>query len=76
MKRLLLPLLLLLLSGCKYGSQFEAMQACQRQWGTYAEYDSKDGYRQCINEPSSRKVLGKLWKNPYGDGEVKKRFAY
>ena len=76
MKRLLLPLLLLLLSGCKYGSQYEAMQACQRHWGTYSEYDSKDGYRQCINEPSSKKVLGMHWKNPYGDGEVKKRFAY
>ena len=33
MKRLLLPLLLLLLSGCKYGSEREALEACD-EWMT------------------------------------------
>ena len=30
MKRLLLPILLLLLTGCKYGSQYEAIEACDK----------------------------------------------
>ena len=30
MKRLLLPLLLLMLSGCKYGSEYEAKEACEK----------------------------------------------
>ena len=52
MKRLLLPLLLILLSGCSYGSQYEAMNAC-RDW-----LDGNKLDRTCQSDFLSRKILG------------------
>ena len=68
MKRLLLALLLLLISGCKYGSQDEALYACFRWWRR------SPVFRYCITEDTSREVLGKEYVGSFL--EVKKRFAY
>ena len=79
MKRLLLaPLVLLFLSGCGYGSQKEAMDACKREWEQIGIYPKthKDYFRRCDDEPSSRKVLGLYWKSQFSGSFVEKRYSY
>ena len=71
MKRLLLPLLLLLISGCKYGSQYEAMQACKENWAKETWHT-----QYCQDDNGSRKVLGMRLNMDTYKQEVKKRFAY
>ena len=70
MKRLLFPLSLLLLSGCKYGSQFEAMEACIKKWDGVTD----KGSQYCQTEEASNKVLGLRWNE--GETKVIKRFKY
>tara|TARA_B100001027_G_C16111368_1_gene260636 strand:- start:394 stop:624 length:231 start_codon:yes stop_codon:yes gene_type:complete len=76
MKRLLLPLLLLLLSGCKYGSEFEANDACYK-WRV-KQYEKKEYSKnfsiECMIERSTRKILGLVKEND--TYSVPKRFAY
>ncbi len=70
MKRLLLPLLLLLLSGCKYGSQFEAIEACMKKW----EGLTDKGSQTCQTEKATNQVLGVRLNE--GETKVIKRFKY
>ena len=63
MKRLLLPLLLLLLSGCKYGSEREARGAC-------GKWEDKGG--QIRKTYTDFKRVG----SSYIDMEGKRRFEY
>tara|TARA_B100001989_G_C24327445_1_gene358245 strand:+ start:422 stop:643 length:222 start_codon:yes stop_codon:yes gene_type:complete len=73
MKRLLIPLILVLLTGCKYGSEYEAVQACDK----WRYKQTEEVYIFCEKESSTRKILGIFSKNAGGfDGVVKKRFAY
>ena len=76
MKRLLLPLLLLLFSGCKYGSEFEANDACYK-WRV-KQYEKKEYSKnfsiECMRERSTRKILGLVKEND--TFSVPKRFAY
>ena len=76
MKLLLLPLLLLLLSGCKYGSEFEANDACYK-WRV-KQYEKKEYSKnfsiECMRERSTRKILGLVKEND--TFSVPKRFAY
>jgi len=74
MKNLLFLLLFLLLSGCKYGSQKEAMSTCRSEYERKEDY--KEYFRQCKNEPSSRTVLGLYWKSQFSGSFVGKRFPY
>ena len=71
MKRLLLPLVLLLISGCKYGSQYEAMQACKESWAKETWHT-----QYCQEDNASRKVLGMRLNMDTYKRKVKKRFAY
>ena len=75
MKRLLL-LQILLLSGCKYGSEFEANDACYK-WRE-KQYEKKEYSRnfsiECRRERSTRKIWGLVKEND--TFSVPKRFAY
>ena len=70
MKRLLLPLVLLLLSGCRYGSQFEAIEACMKKW----EGLTDKGSQYCQKEKATNQVLGVRLNE--GETKVIKRFKY
>ena len=75
MKRLLLPILLLLLTGCKYGSEYEALSACDK-WRE-KQWETQDVSIECRRERSTRKILAIVSERGYGsDKVVKKRFAY
>ena len=69
MNRLILPPLLLL-SGSKYGSQFEAIEACMKKW----EGTTDKGSQTCQIEKATNQVLGVRLNE--GDTKVIKRFKY
>ncbi|MBO8232223.1 hypothetical protein CU311_06000 [Prochlorococcus marinus str. MU1402] len=62
MKRFyLLPLSLIMLTGCKYGSYYEAKEACN-EWSNkvpnYAIGNSSFKFRYCRKEEETSQVLG------------------
>ena len=69
MKKLIIVSLLLTLSGCKYGSQFEAMEACKKNWNGKTEV----GVQYCQIDEATNKVLGIRWNS---EKKVIKRFKY
>ena len=73
MNRLILPLLLLFLSSCKYGSEFEAKKACEK-WSNKGNQIKR--YHFCQNDASTKKILGLYTEQYIPLGKVKKRFNY
>ena len=82
MKRLLLPILLLLISGCKYGSMDEAYEACQK-WrkedviasnGMTYKFLGIEYKRYCYRDYANNEILG--IHQDITDTELIKKFAY
>ena len=85
-KFLLFPLLVTVLSGCGYGSKFEAIQACEK----WSKQNENFGYvegrlfnpgklghsRLCYSEDSTRIILGMEKYKGSRSQTVKKRFRY
>ena len=65
-KTYLLPLLLVLITGCKYGSKYEANEACKKwvskgfkyQYETYYSENNNGNSRRCRLEADTNQILG------------------
>ena len=70
-------LLSIALSGCSYGSAYEAALACEKwRLGQIPKYEGTEYWVQCREEEKSRQILGRLKNMDTEEIRILKHYRY